>query len=432
MLEINFTNLHNQAHLFGNGLVTIDQEFSGNLLAIDVTTKPEYVVNSQVIGYLYQIYESASKGYAIKSGKDMIRLELPEADRLVFAPTAYLSDSYTLKIDYTTVGLAALVDGENIPAIPEQILNLPTVISGILGDVFGLNTNVENIQSELNGLSLDWAAIGSKPSEFPPSEHTHAIADVTGLESFLTNELAAIDTNVATLSSRVNDLESAPSLAVSSSAEISMSQGQSTNITAQEILRIYRKVAKIGINLIPTMTSNTSPIPLVASTNGNANGSAFNVFDKVLTDRGWLSNAQTGGYVQIDMGVAITADTLSCLVRSASVTALEYARKLTLVTSHDGVNWSTPKVAITNWLPVGNEFSDFAFPQTTARYWRLFCEDRPSGYPAVNEMKLSLSTGFFYLDVTKDYTISKEETPSRVFTLRKNSPGSETIVVSFL
>ena len=81
-MEINFTNLHEQSHQFSNGLVAIEQDFSGNLLSIDVTTKPEYLANSQIIGYLYQIYESASKGYAIKSGKDLIRLELPETDRL--------------------------------------------------------------------------------------------------------------------------------------------------------------------------------------------------------------------------------------------------------------------------------------------------------------------------------------------------------------
>ena len=420
--------------------MTIDEAFSGNLLAIDVTTKPEYVVNSQIIGYLYQIYETVSKGYAIKSGKDLIRLELPETEKLVFIPTNYLSDNYTLKIDYTTVGITALVDGENTAAVPEIILDLPPIIAGIQGDILGLNIDVQGLQQSVADTSLDWNSITGKPETFAPSTHTHAIGDVTGLETSLTtltNNLAAIDTDITNLSSRVDDLESATpvsAIAISTTGLLTLAQNASTQVTAKEILKIYKRESLIGANLIATMTSNTSPAPLVASTNGSAAGSAFNVFDKVLTDRGWLANSQTDRYVQIDMGSAITADTLSCLVRSASITALEYARKLTLVTSDDGVNWSSPKVAITNWLPTGDTFSDFVFTETTARYWRLFCEDRPSGYPAVNEIKLSLSTGYRYTDVSSQYLVSKlsNTIENDVFTITKTTSGSDNLIITYL
>jgi hypothetical protein len=223
-------------------------------------------------------------------------------------------------------------------------------------------------------------------------------------------------------------------LTISSSSVVSLAQAASTTLTCKEILKIYRRTISAGINLIPTMTSNTAPSPLVASSNGTAAGSPFNAFDKVLTDRGWLANSQTGKYIQIDMGTTITADTLSCLVRTASITALEYAKKLTLVTSNDGSTWSSALVSETNWTPIGNTYTDFSFTSTTARYWRLFCEDMVGGYPAVNEIKLSLNTGFIYTDVTKDYTISKTSNTlsSDLFTITKTTSGTESIIITSL
>jgi hypothetical protein len=267
MNPINFTSLHNQPHLFSGGTVTIDEAFSGNLLAIDVTTKPEYVVNSQIIGYLYQIYEAVSKGYAIKSGKDLIRLELPETEKLVFIPTNYLSDNYTLKIDYTTVGITAVVDGENTAAIPEIILDLPPIIAGIQGDILGLNIDVQGLQSVVD-ISLDWNSITGKPETFAPSTHTHAIGDVTGLETSLTtltNNLAAIDTDVATLSSRVDDLENDPA----NSGEAVLL------ITANTTLESNKKYLVTAAELTLTLPSAPSIGDLITICNGNFSTKVF-------------------------------------------------------------------------------------------------------------------------------------------------------------
>lgn len=232
--------------------MTIDEAFSGNLLAIDVTTKPEYVVNSQIIGYLYQIYEAVSKGYAIKSGKDLIRLELPETEKLVFIPTNYLSDNYTLKIDYTTVGITAVVDGENTAAIPEIILDLPPIIAGIQGDILGLNIDVQGLQQSVADISLDWDSITGKPETFAPSTHTHAIGDVTGLETSLTslsNNLATIDADIANLSSRVDDLENAPASSESFIflvADTTLESNKKYLITSPDLTLVLPSTPSIG------------------------------------------------------------------------------------------------------------------------------------------------------------------------------------------
>jgi hypothetical protein len=56
------------------------------------------------------------------------------------------------------------------------------------------------------------------------------------------------------------------------------------------------------------------------------------------------------------------------------------------------------------------------------------------GYPAVNEIKLSLNTGFIYTDVTKDYTISKTSNTlsSDLFTITKTTSGTESIIITYL
>ena len=46
-----------------------------------------------------------------------------------------------------------------------------------------------------NPTSLSWASISGKPTEFPPSAHTHIIADVTNLQIALDNKAASVHTH---------------------------------------------------------------------------------------------------------------------------------------------------------------------------------------------------------------------------------------------
>ncbi|QNM45651.1 hypothetical protein DUT88_12935 [Shouchella clausii] len=54
---------------------------------------------------------------------------------------------------------------------------------------------VDDLQTELDSKleSVAWGDVGSKPSTFPPAPHTHAIADVTGLQAALDDLQAEID-----------------------------------------------------------------------------------------------------------------------------------------------------------------------------------------------------------------------------------------------
>ena len=246
MTQITFTNLHNQTHQFSAGLVTIEQDFEANLLALEVTTKPEYEANSQIIGYLYQVYGTQGKGYALRTGKDLIRLDLPQTDRLIFAPTAYLSDSFTLKIEYTTIGISAVIDGENIAAIPEQILSLPNNLQAI-------NLQLDLIEQAIADLAqddVDWAEILNKPPNFPPASHNHTIADV----SLLDLELQSLDT-------RLDLLESAP-------PPVSVISGY-LPLSTNQTLEVNKKYLATVSGLICTLPSSPNIGDFVEISTGN-------------------------------------------------------------------------------------------------------------------------------------------------------------------
>lgn len=70
-------------------------------------------------------------------------------------------------------------------------LSMPVAKAVKLGDI------IKQLQDATGGeVSVSWSDISGKPSEFPPSAHTHAIADVTNLQTELTdikNRLDALE-----------------------------------------------------------------------------------------------------------------------------------------------------------------------------------------------------------------------------------------------
>ncbi|MCA6588081.1 MAG: hypothetical protein IM531_02470 [Pseudanabaena sp. M090S1SP1A06QC] len=183
-MAISFTGLYNQTHQFSAGSIAINTPFIGNLLAIEVTTKPEYAPNTQVIGYLYQHYQTSSKGYALRSGKDVISLELPETDSLTFVPTPHLSDSYTLSLRYAIAG--AFVEQSNTAPIPQNILLLPNQVMAIEQAIQYLNDQIST-----GSLSVSWDEITAKPTSFNPSSHNHEILEINGLTTALNSKASS-------------------------------------------------------------------------------------------------------------------------------------------------------------------------------------------------------------------------------------------------
>ena len=186
-MSITLTRLYSDTHHYDAGTVQINIPFVGNTLAIELTTKPEYATTEQRIGTLFQFSGTAQKAYDLYSGKDIVKLELPETDKLWFSPTSYLSDNYVLTIDYTNVG--SVINGSNTVSVPEQILGLPARVTAL--------ENVPVVST------IQWDSVTGKPLLFMPSQHNHVISEVTGL----TDVLAGYNLSIQNIEVRLSAVE---------------------------------------------------------------------------------------------------------------------------------------------------------------------------------------------------------------------------------
>ena len=142
-MPVNFAQIHSSTNSFSGGTTLINTAFTGNVLAVECTTKPQYSGTEQIVGYLYQFLGSRQVAYALKSGRDLIRLEMNETSRLMFMPTRYLLDNYTLTLSVATVG--NIIDGSNSVIVPEELLVLPSRIAMIAVWQLEASSNISNL-----------------------------------------------------------------------------------------------------------------------------------------------------------------------------------------------------------------------------------------------------------------------------------------------
>lgn len=109
---------------------------------------------------------------------------------------------------------------------------------------------IDNIQTQSGGTSpssVDWQNIQNKPSTFPPSAHTHAISDVTGLQ----NNLSTLSNNIATTQSNLQTHINDSSVHVTAQQQNILSQ-----LTAEQIAFIVRLMQICSIDSAGNITFN--------------------------------------------------------------------------------------------------------------------------------------------------------------------------------
>ena len=106
-----------------------------------------------------------------------------------FVDSAYVTSAINDAIDSTFTWKGTVETVENLPSTAE------------VGDVYHVNENggeyawngtAWEALGNTSGVSMDWNAIEGKPSTFPPSAHTHTVANITDFpESMPASDVAA-------------------------------------------------------------------------------------------------------------------------------------------------------------------------------------------------------------------------------------------------
>ena len=94
--------------------------------------------------------------------------------------TVATTGSYSDLTDKPSIPTAQVNSDWNSTSGVSQVLNKPTLFSGSYADLSGKPTLFSGNYADLSG----------KPTSFPPSAHTHAISDVTGLQAYLDGKVS--------------------------------------------------------------------------------------------------------------------------------------------------------------------------------------------------------------------------------------------------
>ena len=106
-----------------------------------------------------------------------------------------------------------------------------------LGDGSTAWTSLSYTVGDSSGVgTVEWTSVTGKPTEFPPEAHTHAISDVTNLQTELNGKAASAHTHVM---DDITDLEFPPTTVLSDTAPVSPVAGTRWVNTTNFVEYIY-------------------------------------------------------------------------------------------------------------------------------------------------------------------------------------------------
>lgn len=109
--------------------------------------------------------------------------------------TVATTGSYSDLTDKPSVPTAQVNSDWNATSGVSQVLNKPTLFSGSYADLTGKPVLFSGNYADLFGKPTlfdgTYTSLTGKPTSFPPSAHTHAISDVTGLQANLDSKATA-------------------------------------------------------------------------------------------------------------------------------------------------------------------------------------------------------------------------------------------------
>lgn len=200
--------------------------------------------------------------------------------------TVATTGSYSDLIDKPLIPTAQVNSDWNATSGVSQVLNKPSLFSGSYADLTGkpalFSGNYADLSNKPALFNGTYTSLTAKPTSFPPSAHTHAISDVTGLQANLDSKATAASLSgyvtSSALTTSLSGYATTTSLTTGLSAKFNIPAGSTT-----QYLRGDGSLATFPA--IPTVPTNVS-----AFTN----------------DSGYLTNATLTGYRKVETFLGTT------------------------------------------------------------------------------------------------------------------------------
>lgn len=162
---------------------------------------------------------------------------------------------------------------------------------------------------------------------------------------------------------------------------------------SQMVLAADGSYSPTGVEVTPTMTTNTAPAGYTASssTELDASATAYKAFDKSLADYTtgtFITNVATG-WCRLQFPTAVYVASYKITARAVNMT--QSPKDWTFQYSDDGSAWTTvdTRTGSTGWG--ANEERSFTItgPHTPHAYWRINCSANDGGsFFAMAELKM--------------------------------------------
>lgn len=202
-----------------------------------------------------------------------------QKSHLAYATVA-TTGSYSDLTDKPSVPTAQVNSDWNATSGVSQVLNKPTLFSGSYADLTGKPVLFSGNYADLFGKPAlfdgTYTSLTGKPTSFPPSAHTHSIADVTGLQASLDSKATTASLSGYVTTSSLSTTLSGYATSSSLTSGLAGKYNTPTGTTAQYI-RGDGTLATFPT--IPTVPTNISSF---------------------TNDSGYLTNAVLTGYRKVE------------------------------------------------------------------------------------------------------------------------------------
>ena len=321
------------------------QQLQADLAAeISATNSDVSNLQSQITGNDGDITSLQSDVSGIQTELDTTQAGAGLAVNGVYAPSQssnYINSATTL------FGADILLDTQ-IKTNETNISAINTTIGGLdTDDISEGATNLYNVQADWSATSGDTSEILNKPSSFPPSSHTHSIAQVSGLQSNLNSLSGSVFVNASNIAANSSNISSLDTRITAAEGDITTNASDiATNAT-----NIASNATDIAANATAIQANDTDIAANLSAIQANDTDIAANA-TAISNEATARANADTTLQGQISTNASDISTNAGDIATNVSAIASN--------TTHSGITSGNPHgTSITNLVGVPSTLGSY-------------------------------------------------------------------------